>query len=231
MNNIENDFYIKPLLEFLYSKDSIIDIELIKKAAYFAKKYHGIQKRKSGEPYYSHPVEVAILLAENCFAYMQNYFTTETIAAALLHDTIEDTELTLENLKLEFGEIIATYVEDLTRIKTCGKKITAGESIEKLFIEGKTSSIIIKMFDRIHNLQTINAKSEKSIKKTVDETLKDFIPILITLETPELLHKLTELCYKSLNVNIIDFTYKNIINIKDNSQPLSLTLKNEKFPK
>jgi len=90
MNNIENDLYIKPLLEFLYSQDSEINMELVKKAAYFAKKYHEIQERKSGEPYYSHLVAVTMLFAENTALHMQNYFTTELICAALLHDTIED---------------------------------------------------------------------------------------------------------------------------------------------
>jgi (p)ppGpp synthase/HD superfamily hydrolase len=153
-----------------------------------------------------------MLFAENTALHMQNYFTTELICAALLHDTIEDTELTFEDIKLEFGEIIATHVQDLTRIKECGTKITAGESIEQLYIQQKIGSIIVKMFDRIHNMQTINSKSPESIKRTVDETLKNFIITSIFLESKEIENMLTQLCYKNLyNNNTINISNKNIL--------------------
>ncbi len=90
--------------------------------------YHGSQIRQSGDPYYSHPIEVTIMLAEFVAEEVPKLFTTIMLQAALLHDTIEDTELTEEAITEIFGPEVAKHVEGLTRIKSYGK-ISSGESL------------------------------------------------------------------------------------------------------
>ena len=106
-----------------------VDINEVKKAIYYAKKYHGEQLRKSGEPYYSHPLEVAYKVSDYLFK-------TNTIVVSILHDTIEDTVLTFSMIESIFDKEIATQVDDLTRIKI-DRKISAAELIEKLWTEKK----------------------------------------------------------------------------------------------
>jgi len=176
-------------------------MDIVKKAAFFAKKYHGPQMRQSGEPYYSHPVAVAVLLTKSTKHSGRRFFTTDLLAAALLHDTIEDTTLTFEDIKHEFGETIAIHVEDLTRVKEYGK-ITAAESLHILYRQGKKGSIVVKLLDRIHNVQTIGAKSPEKIKKIIDETVKTFLTVCIHIEMEELENMLTDLCLKHLPPDI-----------------------------
>ena len=142
---------------------------------YYAKKYHGSQMRQSGEPYYSHPIEVAYLLAEYTAEYDTKYFRTDLLVTAILHDTIEDTELTFEMIKITFGEIIACQVVDLTRIRKNKHKISSAEIANSLWLQKKYDILLIKLFDRLHNLQTIDAKSPEKIKKIVNETFNSFI--------------------------------------------------------
>jgi (p)ppGpp synthase/HD superfamily hydrolase len=173
-------------------------MDIVKKAAFFAKKYHGPQMRQSGEPYYSHPVAVAQILSDYAIKYFRRYFTHEIIAGALLHDTIEDTTLTFEDIKHEFGETIAIHVEDLTRVKEYGK-ITAAESLEELYLQDKYGSLTIKLFDRVHNLQTIGAKSPEKVKKIIDETLGHFTTLAVYLEIPNAEQVLYQLCQNAIN--------------------------------
>lgn len=109
-----------------------VDIIEIKKGIFYARKYHGSQMRQSGEPYYSHPIEVAYMLANYTALNMPILFRTDMIVTALLHDTIEDTELTEKMIAEIFGSLVATAVEDLTRVKPYGK-ISSKETLDLLF--------------------------------------------------------------------------------------------------
>lgn len=166
-----------------------LDLFLIKKAIFYAKKYHAGQFRKSGEPYYSHPLEVAYMLAD----YM---FDTNAIVVAILHDTLEDTELTQDDLVGLFNEAIANQVEGLTRIKPNGK-ISSAEMLKQLWAEGRFNTIIIKLFDRLHNMQTIDAKSPEKQKKTVKETLTYFLALSEVLDCSVLSEALYHHCYET----------------------------------
>lgn len=172
------------------AKDKI-DMGMVKKAIYFAKKYHGDQKRQSGEPYYSHPIEVAYMISDYLFR-------TDIIVTSILHDTIEDTALTKEMLVELFGEIIASQVEDLTRIKE-DVKITSAEMMEKLYKEKKKDVLLIKLFDRFHNIQTIGAKSPEKIKKTIKETLISFFLFAQYCGILELEHEIRKLSIQTFN--------------------------------
>lgn len=170
-----------------------IDISEVKKAIYYARKYHGVQMRLSGEPYYSHPIEVAYMFAIYTAKEMQQYYKTDLIVTSILHDTIEDTVLT-EGMILDiFGRQVASQVEDLTRIKPCGK-ISSAKIIELLYQQKKWGVLLVKLFDRLHNIYTIEAKSPEKIKEIIDETIKTFIRLSIYLEAPLLEKKLIELC-------------------------------------
>ena len=111
--------YSIKLLEKLKSLNTqnVLDFELINKAIYWAKKYHDGQFRKSGEPFYSHPLEVAYMLSDY-------NLKTDVITASILHDIIEDTEVTVEMIEGTFGQRIAEMVDMLTRDRPDGTKLT-----------------------------------------------------------------------------------------------------------
>lgn len=165
--------YAKKLLDKVLYLNSVVkvppvDVLEVKKAIYYARKYHGSQMRQSGEPFYSHPIEVAYTVSDYLFR-------TDVIVTCILHDTIEDTELTKEQISQAFGWKVANQVMDLTRIKEDGIKISAAETVEILYKEKKHDVLLIKLFDRLHNMQTIGAKSPQKAKKIINETLETFI--------------------------------------------------------
>ncbi len=175
-----------------------VDIDEIRKGIYYARKYHGSQMRQSGDPYYSHPIEVAYMVAEYTAQEMPQYFRTDMIVTSLLHDTIEDTTLTEDMIAQVFGKQIAGQVADLTRVKQHGK-ISAAKTIEQLWLKKKHDILLIKLFDRIHNMQTIGAKSSEKARKTIVETLSRFITLSMYYNTPTIEQNFVELCSKVIH--------------------------------
>jgi (p)ppGpp synthase/HD superfamily hydrolase len=170
------------------SKEDKIDISKVQKAIYYAKKYHGDQKRQSGEPYYSHPFEVAYMISDYLFR-------TDIIVTSILHDTIEDTELTFEMIRKLFGEVIAHQVMDLTRITGGdGRKISSAEMVGFLFEQKKYDLLLIKQFDRLHNMQSIGAKSPEKIKKITEETIGTFTVLAAFLGIRSIEEELIQSC-------------------------------------
>ncbi len=185
-----------------------IDILEVKKAIYYAKKYHGDQKRQSGEPYYSHPLEVAYMLAECSREDRKKYFRTDLIVTSILHDTIEDTSLTFEIIKNIFGEVVASQVMDLTRIKADGQKISAADIVNSLWTQKKFELLFIKQLDRLHNLQTIQAKSQDKVQKIIDETFNTFVVSAIGTEDKHLEKAIYTLCCKTLSIEMIHYEFQ-----------------------
>jgi (p)ppGpp synthase/HD superfamily hydrolase len=183
----------------LLDTQNLLDFELINKAIYWAKKYHGEQKRKSGEPYYSHPLDVAYIFAEYLASGGdKRYYTTDLIFTTILHDTIEYTLLTKDMIEQGFNQSIANYVDDLTRIKT-DKKFTAGETLELIYPQNKKGVLYIKICDRLHNLRTIAFVSEIKRNKIIDETIKYFIPLCTFLGLYDIKKELITInCYHKL---------------------------------
>ncbi|HJD60043.1 MAG TPA: HD domain-containing protein [Rickettsia endosymbiont of Omalisus fontisbellaquei] len=192
--------YAKKLLdkvEYLNTKvKNPVDIEEVKKGIYYARKYHGSQMRQSGDPYYSHPIEVAYMFAQFVAEEVPKLFTSNMINAALLHDTIEDTELTEEMITKIFGIEVAKHVEGLTRVKSYGK-ISAAKSVSLLIEQKRYNTVLIKLFDRVHNLQTLGVKSPEKVKKIIEETLASFLFIPVLFENIKLENYLYKLCYIS----------------------------------
>ncbi len=197
---------------------SPVDISEVTKAIYYARKYHGSQMRKSGEPYYCHPIEVAYLFAKYVEKEARQYYTTDMVIVALLHDTIEDTKLTKDMIVQVFNQSVASKVEDLTRVKFDGK-ITAGETVNSLFIQHKKDVLHIKLFDRLHNMATIGYMSPEKIKKITTETINYFMPLATYLELNEIEQELEKLSLKALaDINLLDTFFP-----EDSSLLLSLT--------
>ncbi len=155
------------LIEKLKSLDiqNVLDFELINKAVYWAKKYHGNQKRKSGEPYYSHPLEVAYMVS--------GYnLKTDVIAASILHDIVEDTEVTVEMIQSTFGQRIAEMVDRLTRDRPNGTKLSVEQILENAYKHKDREVLLIKLIDRLHNIQTIESMKIEKQKDIAEETLR-----------------------------------------------------------
>ena len=175
-----------------------VDIKQIKKAIYYAKKYHGDQKRDSGEPFYSHPLAVASMVADYCFK-------TDILVISILHDTIEDTDLTKNDIEIIFNEKIANQVNALTRV-WADRKISSREQLMLLWHNSSKEIMIIKLLDRLHNMQTISNKSLNKQMEIGRETLVDFgiLTIMLKFQNPafnDLDQKLLNLCYETLLIN------------------------------
>lgn len=151
------------------------NISLIQKAYQYARENHGDQCRKSGEPYIIHPVQVAYTLAEL-------RLDEETICAALLHDVVEDTEKTNQDLVNEFGQSIADMVEGVTKlgkIQFTSLKEQQVENYRKMFLAmGKDIRVIlIKLADRLHNMRTLKYLSEDRQIANARETMELYAPL------------------------------------------------------
>ena len=181
------------------------DISLIEKAFQFAHQAHYDQVRKSGEPYISHPLYVANLLAE-----ME--LDKESIAAGLLHDVVEDTNLTLADLAKEFGEEVASIVDGLTKLrnitlpssrendkKTDRMEIQA-ENLRKMFLAMAKDIrvILIKLADRLHNMRTLQHQKPESQQRIARETLEIYAPIAERLGISKVKVELDDLSLKYL---------------------------------
>ena len=106
-------------------------------------------------------------------------FRTDIIVASILHDTIEDTDLTFEMIQAEFGSLVANQVVDLSRVKEDGNKISSAEMVKSLWLQKKYDVLLVKLFDRLHNIQTISVKSPEKIHKIVEETISAFLVLAV----------------------------------------------------
>ena len=208
--------YSTRLLEKLKLLDTrkVLDFALINKAIYWAKKYHGEQKRKSGEAYYTHPLEVAYMISDY-------KLTTDIIVTSILHDIIEDTEVTVGMIFDNFSWRIAQMVDMLTRDRPDGTKLTIEEVITNAYKKADKEVLLIKLIDRLHNIQTIESMSTQKIEKIIAETLTNFIASSMYLGLLEIESQLTESCmyYDSKQKNK-PYKKKSIFSFNDHNSPL-----------
>jgi guanosine-3',5'-bis(diphosphate) 3'-pyrophosphohydrolase len=182
------------ILEKVSSQYSEKDITLLKKAYVFAGRAHDGQVRRSGEPYLSHPLEVASILAD-----MQ--LDSVTIAAGLLHDVLEDTAVTALDLKKAFGEEIFDLVEGVTkisRVQETTPETRQAESIRKIILAmtDDLRVIFIKLADRVHNLKTLKFLPEPKQKQIAQETLEIYVPIANRLGMGRIKAELEDLSFR-----------------------------------
>ncbi|SPP26309.1 hydrolase [Orientia tsutsugamushi] len=182
--------HINKLLDKLdlinHSFNKRIDLDKVKKAIFYAKKYHSNQKRDTGEPYYMHPLKVAYMVVE----YSSE---TDTIITAILHDVIEDTKLTKEKIAMEFNDNIAEQVLALTR-NIGGKKTSSMKMIQTLVNQDKVELLLIKLLDRLDNIKTIFIKPAKRRQEIILETQQEFIPLAEYLKLPDIAIELNKYC-------------------------------------
>src|SRR5688572_19536631 len=150
-----------------------VDLSLIERAYTVAERAHEGQKRKSGEPYITHPIAVAQILADLGIG-------SKTVAAALLHDTVEDTEYTLDLVRADFGDAIAMLVDGVTKLdKVKYGDSTQAETVRKMIVAMSKDIrvLIIKLADRLHNARTWGFVPAESAARKATETLEIYAPL------------------------------------------------------
>ena len=204
MSYIEQCPHSIRLIEKLKSLDTqnFLDFELINKAIYFAKEYHAGQVRKSGEPFYTHPLEVAYIVSDY-------NLKTEVIVTSILHDILEDTEATESMLAEVFGSRIDEMVDRLTRDRSDGSKLSVEQVLRNAWFQNDKEVVLIKIVDRIHNISTVNYLSPEKQKEQVTETIKNFLIFAEELS----LHEVSDFLYKQcveLNIELGVISLSNI---------------------
>ncbi|MCO6186608.1 bifunctional (p)ppGpp synthetase/guanosine-3',5'-bis(diphosphate) 3'-pyrophosphohydrolase [Rhizobium sp. L1K21] len=170
---------------------------LLNKAYVYAMQKHGLQKRASGDPYFSHPLEVAAILTDL-------HLDEATIAVALLHDTIEDTTATRDEIDELFGEEIGSLVEGLTKIKKIdlvSKKAKQAENLRKLLlaISDDLRVLLVKLADRLHNMRTLGVMRDDKRKRISEETMDIYAPLAGRMGMQEMREELEELAFRNIN--------------------------------
>ena len=182
--------------------------DLLVKAYEYTKAAHANQKRASGEPYFIHPCAVADIL-------MGLGLDSATIAAALLHDVIEDTECTAEDIKNEFGEEVLALVSGVTKLEKIvfkSKEDENAENFRKIFVAmaKDVRVIIIKLADRLHNMRSLNFLSHERQQRMANETLDIYAPLAGRLGISQIKCELEDLCLKYLDPEAYEYLVYNI---------------------
>jgi RelA/SpoT family (p)ppGpp synthetase len=170
---------------------------LLNRAYVYAMKAHGQQKRASGDPYFSHPLEVAGILTDL-------KLDDATIAAALLHDTIEDTAVTRTEIDEMFGKDIGALVEGLTKLKKLDlvtKEAKQAENLRKLLlaIADDVRVLLVKLADRLHNMRTLSHVPPDVRRRMAEETLDIYAPLAARMGMHEMQEELEDLAFRELN--------------------------------
>lgn len=197
---------VQTLINKIVRSNPDAEVEVVKRAFRFASEKHAGQKRLSGEEYISHPFEVATILADLDL-------DVDTIAAALLHDLVEDTDVTKEEIEHEFGQKIAELVDGVTKLGTIdfsnlpsddiqeAKFKSMIEDLRKFFLAMAKDIrvVIIKLADRLHNMRTLDALSVANQKRISRETLEIFAPLADRLGMGSIKAELEDLAFKYAN--------------------------------
>ena len=191
---------IEPLVSALWSSHPRADIAVLLKAYEVAEKAHSGQTRRSGDPYITHPVAVATILAELGMM-------PATLAAALLHDTVEDTGYPLATLRAEFGDEIANLVDGVTKLD----KVTYGdaaqaETVRKMIVAMSRDIrvLVIKLADRLHNARTWRYVSLESAARKARETLEIYAPLAHRLGMNTIKWELEDISFQTLYPKVYD---------------------------
>jgi len=179
-----------------------LDLELLQKAYVYSAKVHEGQERLSGEPYLVHPLEVAGLLVDL-------RMDEVTVAAALLHDTLEDTLTTREELERLCGEEVAFIVEGLTKIakiEFTSVRERQAENFRKMLLAMSKDIriLLIKLADRLHNMRTLQFMKEESRRRVAQETLDIYVPLAHRLGIRWLMQELEDLAFRTLHPHIAE---------------------------
>nr|WP_294681506.1 bifunctional (p)ppGpp synthetase/guanosine-3',5'-bis(diphosphate) 3'-pyrophosphohydrolase [uncultured Anaerotignum sp.] len=187
----------RELIEKIKTYHPSDDFSMVEKAYKLAVDAHKEQKRKSGEPYIIHPLKVAFILAEL-------ELDMETITAGILHDIIEDTPYTYEDISRMFSEEIAALVDGVTKLGKLSyttKEEAQAENYRKMFLAMAKDIrvILIKLADRLHNMRTLNYMTPEKQREKAQETLDIYAPLAHRLGISKIRSEMEDLCFKYLN--------------------------------
>ena len=179
-----------------------LDEALLNRAYVYAMQKHGSQKRASGDPYFSHPLEVAAILTEM-------HLDEATVAVALLHDTIEDTDATRKEIDQLFGPKIGQLVEGLTKLKKLdlvSKKAAQAENLRKLLlaIADDIRVLLVKLADRLHNMRTLGPMAPEKRARIAQETMDIYAPLAGRMGMQDMRDELEQLSFRHLNLDAFE---------------------------
>jgi guanosine-3',5'-bis(diphosphate) 3'-pyrophosphohydrolase len=188
---------VAPLLKKVHSYNPKADTKGLEHAFALAEVAHEGQVRLSGEDFIEHPLAVAGILADL-------RLDTTTLGAALLHDVVEDTDVTLERVQEEFGEEVARIVDGLTKLERIhfrSRELAQAENVRKMIVAmaGDIRVLLIKLADRLHNMRTLSALAAHKQKRIATETLEIYAPLANRLGVQELKWELEDLSFKALH--------------------------------
>lgn len=191
---------IQEILDKVSANNKNANLELIQHAYVYAATAHAGQTRLSGEPYLSHPLAVASTLAEMGF-------DEPTVAAGLLHDTVEDTKATIEEIDENFGEDVADIVDGVTKISMIpfeNKEEAQAENIRKMILAMSHDMrvLMVKLADRLHNMQTLDFQKAHKQRRIAQETMDIYAPLANRLGLNVLKRRLEDLSFKYLRPDI-----------------------------
>ncbi|QZY30815.1 bifunctional (p)ppGpp synthetase/guanosine-3',5'-bis(diphosphate) 3'-pyrophosphohydrolase [Nocardioides coralli] len=191
---------LEPLFRAVRANHPKADLALLERAYTTAERLHATQTRKSGDPYITHPLAVTTILADMGM-------TEPTLVAALLHDTVEDTPYTLDDVTREFGEEVALLVDGVTKLDKVKYGDSAqAETIRKMIVAMSRDIrvLVIKLADRLHNMRTLRYVKRESQERTARETLDIYAPLAHRLGMNTIKWELEDLAFATLHPKIYD---------------------------
>jgi GTP diphosphokinase / guanosine-3',5'-bis(diphosphate) 3'-diphosphatase len=199
-----------------YNPDT--DEALLNRAYVYAMKAHGEQTRASGDPYFSHPLEVAAIVTDL-------KLDDATIAAALLHDTIEDTETTRAEIDSLFGHDIGVLVDGLTKLKKLDlvtKEAKQAENLRKMLlaIAEDVRVLLVKLADRLHNMRTIEHMAPETRRRIAEETLDIYAPLAGRMGMHEMREELEDLSFREINPEAYQVVSERLLTLADRNKDL-----------
>ena len=193
-----------------------VDDEMVTRAFKFAYLAHQGVKRASGEPYYLHPVEVAKIMA------VQFGIDDESVVAALLHDVVEDTEITLEEIRTHFGDTVAQLIDGLTKIMGVfqSRNSKQAETFMKLLLSmaDDIRVVLIKFADRLHNMRTISHLPRQKQLSKASETLELYAPLAHRFGLFKIKNEFEDLCFKVIDPNSFKFIARKLREKKESRE-------------
>ena len=201
------------LLERVQDYKPDADEMLLNKAYVYAMQKHGTQTRANGDPYFSHPLEVAAILTDM-------HLDEATIATALLHDTIEDTDATRKEIDTLFGEDIGALVDGLTKIQQIdfkSKQIAQAENLRKLLlaVSADIRVLLVKLADRLHNMRTLHFVPPHKRGRISQETMDIYAPLAGRMGMQDVREELEDLSFKYLHTEAHEALIKRLADLSD----------------
>src|SRR5260370_10232296 len=213
------------LVERVRSYNPDTNEDLLNRAYVYAMEAHGAQTRASGDPFFSHPLEVAAILTDL-------KLDDATIVAALLHDTIEDTEATRAEIDNVFGHEIGALVEGLTKLKRLelvSREAKQAENLRKLLlaIADDVRVLLIKLADRLHNMRTLEFVAPTARQRIAEETLDIYAPLAGRMGMQEMREELEDLSFRTLDPEAYAVVKQRLDSLPDRTHTLITALENQ----